>query len=51
MFKLQLKVVGHWTNVNDELKAKLPEDCDVLAWVRKQWPASEWRIAWVREEN
>ncbi len=51
MLKLQLRVIDRWVNVNQEAMDRLPEDCDVLAWARRQWPASDWRVAMVRKEE
>jgi hypothetical protein len=49
MLKLQIKVLDKWVNANETLMRSLPEDVDVLIHVRRQWPASDWRVAFVKE--
>lgn len=48
MFKLQMLVLDKWVNVNEDLKMRLPVDCDVVAWVRSQFPAGDYRMVWER---
>jgi hypothetical protein len=53
VFKLQSFIVGlnKWVNVNEDFKARLPENVDVLYWLRKQFPATDFRIAYERKEK
>lgn len=51
MFKLQLLTLERWINVNYDFLSLLPQDCDVLAYVRANWPASSWRIAYVKDSE
>ena len=52
MFKLQLSCMDNgWLDVDSQFLEQIPVDCDALAWVREQWPASDWRIALKKEEE
>jgi hypothetical protein len=51
MFKLQIHLPAFcWRNVNKYMLSMVPEDCDALAWVRKNWPASDFRIVYKKEK-
>ena len=49
MLKLQVQVLNKWVPVGEGFLFRIPENCDALAWVRAQFPESDWRVALVRD--
>jgi hypothetical protein len=51
MLKLQLKLhaTDDWVTLDHSAIAKCPPHTDVLDWLNKQFPASDWRIIYDNE--
>ena len=50
-FRVQLEGILGWRNINNDLKSRIPSNEDVLVWLRRQFPASSFRVVFERKEN
>lgn len=51
MFKLQIWENNGWRTVNAAFRSLIPADCDVMAWLAKQYPGYKFRMAFYKGEN
>lgn len=52
MFKIQMQFPGlGWLNVSKDMVEKIPGDVDVMAWLRKNFPSTDFRVVKVKEKH